>query len=245
MSLRLVLPSPGAPTSGEVQVWRLRLPALAAHLGECEALLDAAERHRADRFYFEPDRQRHVLTHGVLRHVLAGALGSLPTKLAFAIGTQGKPALAAAAPIDLRFNLSHAGDWLFIAVACGGDVGIDVERQRAGLADELLPILAFTAGEKAWITGHEGDARTAAFFQVWSRKEAAIKAWGTGLSLELDRFDVTPTGEGPCALTPPPSLTASDMRWTLQDLPAPPGHSAALVSEGEPPALSWHGLTAG
>ena len=245
MSLALALPSPGPPAMGQVQVWRLHLPQLAGHRRECEALLDAAERDRADRFYFEPDRQRHVLAHGVLRYLLAVALGSAPAALTFSVGAQGKPALASTAPIDLRFNLSHAGDWLFIALAQSAEVGIDVERQRTGLADELLPSLAFTAREKAWITGHDGAARTTAFFEAWSRKEAAIKAWGTGLSLALDCFDVTPNGASPCALQPPPGLAASGQPWTLQDLPAPPGHCAALVSEGGPPTLAWFGQAAG
>ena len=245
MALALALPSPGPPAVGQVQVWRLHLPQLSPHQRECEALLDSAERDRANRFHFEPDRQRHVLAHGVLRHLLAAALGSPPAALLFAIGAQGKPALSPIAPIDLRFNLSHAGDWLFIALARGAEVGIDVERQRTGLADELLPGLAFTAREKAWINDHEGEARTTAFFQAWSRKEAAIKAWGTGLSLALDCFDVTPTGAGPCALWPPPGLGSSGRSWTLQDLSAPPGHCAALVSEGGAPALAWFGQASG
>jgi 4'-phosphopantetheinyl transferase len=230
---------------GQVQVWRLHLPGLSTQQCECEVLLDAAERDRADRFYFEPDRQRHVLAHGVLRHLLAAALGSMPAALVFTVGAQGKPALAAGAPIDLRFNLSHAGDWLFIALAHGAEVGIDVERQRPGLADELLPGLSFTTREKAWISSHDGASRTTTFFEAWSRKEAAIKAWGTGLSLALDCFDVTPNGASPCALQPPPGLTASGQPWTLQDLPAPPGHCAALVSEGGPPTLAWFGQAAG
>ena len=241
MALALALPSPGSPATGEVHVWQLHVPQLATHLGECEMLLDAAERDRADRFYFEPDRQRHVLAHGVLRHLLGGALGSAGAALVFAVGAQGKPALATAAPIDLRFNLSHGGDWLYIALARSAELGIDVERQRTGLADELLPGLAFTAREKAWITSQDGAARTTAFFRAWSRKEAAIKAWGTGLSLALDQFDVTPSGAGPCPLRPPASLAANGGTWTLQDLPAPPGHCAALVSEGDSPALAWFG----
>jgi 4'-phosphopantetheinyl transferase len=244
MPLAVALPNRGPPAAGQVQVWRLHLRQLAGHRRECEALLDATERNRAARFYFEPDRESHVLAHGVLRHLLAGALGSAPAALVFAVGAQGKPALATSGPIDLRFNLSHAGEWLFIALARGAEVGIDVEQQRAGLVDELLPSLAFTAPEKAWITGHDGAARTTAFFEAWSRKEAAIKAWGMGLSLALDRFDVTPTGGGPCVVRPPPGLAVSDRAWTLQDLPAPAGHSAALVSEGGPPALVWFGHAA-
>ena len=86
LALALALPSPGPPAAGQVQVWRLHLPQLAMHRRECEALLDAAERDRADRFHFEPDRQRHVLAHGVLRYLLAGALGSASAALVFADG---------------------------------------------------------------------------------------------------------------------------------------------------------------
>ena len=245
MPLLAALPSPGAPQAGEVQLWCLALPQLAALAPHCAALLDDAEAQQAARFHFERDRLRHVLVHGVLRHLLGEALGVAAAGLQWQVGAQSKPALAPGAHTDLRFNLSHAGDWFYLALAVGRELGVDVERQRPEIVDELLPSLNFTRAERAWIESHGGPARSPAFFAAWSRKEAAIKAWGTGLSLALDRFDITP---GLLRITPlaaPAELAAASAAWTLRDLPAPAGYSAALVAEGEPPVLHLFGHDTG
>jgi len=243
--MRAALPSPGAPQAGEVQLWCLALPRLAPLAPHCAALLDEAEAQHASRFHFERDRLRHVLVHGVLRHLLGEALGVAAAGLRWRLGEHGKPALAPGAGRDLRFNISHAGDWFYLALAVGRELGVDVERQRPEIVDELLPSLHFTAGELAWIKGHCGPARSTAFFAAWARKEAALKAWGTGLSLALDRFDITP-GQPPIApLAAPAELAAASAAWTVRDVPAPAGYSAALVAEGEPPVLRLFGHATG
>ena len=245
MPLRAALPSPGAPQAGEVQLWCLALPQLAALAPHCAALLDVAEVQHAARFHFERDRLRHVLVHGVLRHLLGEALGVAAAGLRWRVGAHGKPALAPGAHADLRFNLSHAGDWFYLALSVGCELGVDVERQRPEIVDELLPSLNFTVAELAWINGQSGPARSRAFFAVWARKEAAIKAWGTGLSLALDRFDITP-GRLPVApLAAPAELAAASVAWTVRDVPAAAGYSAALVAEGAPPVLRLCGHDTG
>src|SRR5262245_47220358 len=72
-------------------------------------LLDDAERARADRFVFERDRRRFVTAHAWVRVVLSRCLECPPETLRFAAGPRGKPHLADPA-VDLRFNLSHAGE---------------------------------------------------------------------------------------------------------------------------------------
>jgi 4'-phosphopantetheinyl transferase len=243
--LQRALPQPGLPATGRVQLWCLALPRLAALAPQCAALLNDSQRRRADRFRFDRDRLRHVLTHGVVRQVLGQALGLPSAGLRFVTGPQGKPALAAGAPADLRFNLAHAGDWLYLALALGREVGVDVERQRPEIVDDLLPSLDFTAAERAWIGACTGPARALAFFRAWSRKEAAIKAWGAGLSLPLGSFDVTPGPAGFAPLRAPAGLAAAASAWTIGDLPAPDGYSAALVTEGPPPAVQLLGHLAG
>jgi 4'-phosphopantetheinyl transferase len=184
------LPRPRAPllegaasflsTVAGIDVWRIDLDRTVAAAAE---LLDAAERARAARFVFERDRARFATGRAALRAILAAYLGAEPAALAFTIGPHGKPALPDGPP----FSFSNSQGCGLCAVGQERPVGVDVERLRevpdaAGVARS-----AFTPEERAaWQAAGAGGG--AAFLRVWTRKEAALKALGLGLSA-LDRGD--------------------------------------------------------
>ena len=234
------LPRPVVPVvaADEVQVWRLDLLAWAPWQPELEGLLSDDECARADRFVFARDRDRHVLSRGLLRVLLAHQLGVDAAGIGFAHGSHGKPALLDRGVSDLRFNVSHSGDWLFIALACGHDVGVDVEQVRAEVAWEQIAEQFFTAAETASIRGRPVAAQAARFFECWVRKEAALKAWGMGLSLELNRFEVSAGPKRVARLEAPAGTPGAGRLWSIRTIDAPPGYEAAVVVEGDDSSLS-------
>jgi len=197
-------------------------PALAA----AERLLDAGELARADRFAFPRLRETFVLAHGVLRVLLARYAGLAPRALVLEAGTHGKPRLANAA---VEFNLSHSGK--LAAYAFSDDaVGIDIEEVRP-LADlRQLARRSFCAGECADLSTVTGDAVVDAFYACWSRKEAFIKAVGSGLSFGIDRFRVSLLpGAEPAVL----HVEGDDAgQWQLHALDAGAGYAGAVAYRG-------------
>lgn len=83
-----------------------------------------------------------------------------------------------------NFNIAHAGEWV---VFCCSDyqVGIDIEQVRP-LEDLASLSTFFTAEEKQFVM--DAAAPTAAFYEVWVKKEACLKALGVGLSVKLNSF---------------------------------------------------------
>jgi len=232
---RLVPPGPAA-----VHLWSAHLPWSPSRIDALASTLDEAERVQRGRFFFARDADVFVVSRGMRKSLLAAYLGTSPAALRFDANEFGKPALASESQNadDLRFNVSHSGTVVVMAVTRGREVGVDVERIRS-LGD--LPLVAarsFSSSECARVLRRAGDARVAAFFACWSRKEAVIKAIGVGLSFPLGSFDVEVDPDSPAALlrSADPRLVID--RWTFlpfdagRALGAPPGYASALMVEG-------------
>lgn len=191
--------------------------------------LSVTERDRAARFHFEADRVRYVIARGLLRELLARYSCSEPGALRFVYGEHGKPALRDAGAGELEFNVSHSGDWVMIGVARGSAVGVDVERIRPVSDLDAIVARRFTAAEAARILDLPQPDRTVAFFTCWTRKEACLKAFGSGLSASLDRFEVSERLEDPAPLRSVAGVPHHVADWSLWSLVPEPGYLAAVA----------------
>ncbi|GJD54294.1 4'-phosphopantetheinyl transferase family protein [Methylobacterium dankookense] len=206
-------------------VWRIDLARAEADLARCAEALSPDERARMARYLRPEDRARFAASHAALRLILGRALGRDPRAIAFVLAPGGRPELAGA---GLSFNLSHSGQRALVALSTEAPVGVDVETLRP-LPDALRIARGhFAPDETASLARLDGPAREAAFFALWTRKEAVVKALGAGLALPLTRFSVSlPPG--------PPRLLRLDVpgapsTWTLHHLEPGPGTVGALAA---------------
>jgi phosphopantetheinyl transferase len=186
-----------------------------ANLDECdpgafEPRLSADELERAGKLRFARDRSRFIVAHGLLRTLLGERIGMEAERIEFAYGDHGKPRLAA--ETDLRFNLSHSGSLMALAVCEGREMGIDIEAIRQelfaeGVARRYLPLEAAREIER-----RSGDERSEEFFRAWVRQEAYAKGLGAGLEL----IGRSPAADG----------------WAVVDLDLVDGYAAALAIDG-------------
>lgn len=142
------------------------LPVLFA-AGADLALLSTEEQARAASFRQLADQRRSIAAHWLKRQALARLTGQAPDTLRFSGDAQGKPHLAA--PFAPAFNISHAGDWVALALGRQAALGVDVEEARSdALWAEVLP--AIRAPEDAAVTS----------LHLWTAKEAVLKQLGSG-----------------------------------------------------------------
>lgn len=230
-------PGPLAIGEAEVHVWRARLDLAAALLSDLARILAPDERERAARFHFPVHRARFVAARGILRRILARYLELAPEAVALESSEFGKPLLAGRHRTDLQFNLSHSQDLALYAVARGRSLGVDVEHIREGFAEDSLAERFFAPGEVRALRALPSGRQTSAFFECWVRKEAYVKAKGTGLSTPLDSFEVSFGDGAPARLlrTAPDAEEAA--RWTITALDPGPDYTAALVFAGKPDRL--------
>ena len=179
--LRLNAPPP-------FELWRVPLSSAIAIPDADLELLDAHERARTARFHFERDRGRYVAAHVALRQLLARRTGRDAASLAIEAGPYGKPYLAGAP--RCAFSLSHSDELALVALADDGEIGVDLECVRPLSDLEGLERQCLTAGERRELAGLAPDQRELAFLRRWTRKEACLKALGTGLHVEPSTFAV-------------------------------------------------------
>lgn len=222
-----------APIAG-VRLWWVDLDAPA--LDETDAWLAPSERDRAVRFVFAQDGRRYRAAHAALRRLLHQHCG-VPPQTEFVIGPHGKPALTGAAGPD--FNLSHCGSRALMGIGTTGWIGVDIESLRT--IDDLWTLAGQTlsADECDALRWTQPPNCAHAFLRGWTRKEACLKAVGSGLSIAPTSFEVgldaqgrlvrVPTDRGPVhvfvqSLEPGLGLVAAVARVIR-----PPPHGAGLV----------------
>jgi 4'-phosphopantetheinyl transferase len=197
-------------TPGVLDVWRADLSRVAG-----DALWDLLcerERERAERIVDARRRALWVRSRGALRALLARYLDRDPRALRFALGPHGKPRLqdreagrgVRGEGSDLRFNLSHSGELMLVAVTAGREVGVDVERAR--------------------------ERYTAEFLRAWTLREAAAKRLGAGLGAGAD-LGAAPLVDGAPAATRGAGEHALDAMWTTE-LDVGPRAFAAVALAG-------------
>lgn len=219
------------------EVWVVDTALSPDRLDLCDSILEASERVRADRFVRAADRARYVASHAALRLILADRLELDPAEIRFATGANGKPDLAGTARGALAFNLSHSGDRALIGMTAGAAIGVDVELLRA-LPDAVRIARAhFADDESAALAALPPKATETAFYGLWTRKEAVVKALGTGLALPLDRFSIT--------LPPaPPRLLRGGLggAWTLETVDLGPCYAATVAIRSADATIRCRGL---
>ncbi len=168
------------PKRYQVHYWQLNHEIISPQIvEECEKILSPREKERARAFYFEKDRNSYILANSYLRKILSQYTHIPPAEIHFSHGQYGKPGLKDS---PLQFNTSHSHHLIIYGITIEDEIGVDVEYMKP-LRDSLLEIVnhQFTAKEQRQFRNSDPQQQQLYFFQTWTKKEAYLKALGTGL----------------------------------------------------------------
>ncbi len=216
----------GPAPDGSVDVWWIQL-AGRPDVEHCIAILSTEELADVRRRRRQADADAVAVSRAALRGILASYLGVAPQDVPLERrcrvcgGPHGRPVLRGDAGA-LHCSLSRARSHAVVAVGRAA-LGVDVERIRA-MPDISSVASALAPAEQAALRALPEDERVPAFFTLWVRKEAYLKARGEGLTRDLKDFVVSAPSER-AALLSSAAGDAADM--TMIDLPTP---DAALVA---------------
>jgi 4'-phosphopantetheinyl transferase len=178
------------------------------------------------------DRQRFLICRGLLRKLLE-AYGVAPAhEIEFVLSEQKKPRLHERhAAGKWEFNLSHAGDTAVFALTRGRSVGVDVQNMHPiNDADQIVQ-QQFAATERAEYESLPPARRPRAFVALWTRKEAFLKALGTGLHRPLNSFAMNLPDDEPARLLQVDGDEHAAEHWTVASWWWDAAHHVAVAAQ--------------
>lgn len=228
--------------ASDAHLWRVFLPGLQSHGGEFSRLLSPEQAERSQRFVDPARRTQYAIRMAMLKLLLGRYTNTDPFKIKFGLSDFGKPhVLEHAKGTSLEFNVSHSGDWLFVAITENHPVGVDVECVKPDFPVIEISNRFFTVEEASLVARADENCRAKTFFKIWVRKEAYLKAIGKGLNLSLDSFniprDLLTSLENPedniCRL-----VGDIDKVWYFFEVASDPQYCSCLVSDFIPSKIT-------
>ena len=219
----------------EVHICCIGLDDFASQVQTFYQQLTIDEKRRAERYNFTSDKKRFITVRGVLRQIISNYLNVDPERIEFNYSHHGKSVLTNIySDTDLRFNVSHSGELAMFVFALDREVGVDIEYIREIPEMEQIVDHFFTDTEKIRFYKLSKDIRKKVFFQIWTRKEALLKAIGKGLYLSLDAFDVFSSPGKPINILNQDINHISDKTssWYVKDINPHACFAAAYAVEG-------------
>ena len=215
--------------AGEVHVWSAWLDPPEGLLRQCGDVLSEDERDRAERFRSGPLRTGYIAGRGMLRMLLGRYLAADPASITLSYQAHGKPELGPPwNAAGLEFNVSHSHGLALYAFTRGRAIGVDVELVRPMPNAVALLERFFSPEEVQQWRQVPPERQSRVFFQGWTRKEAWLKAVGSGLSFPLSEFCVTM--DGPARVLSVHGNREEAASWRLESCEPADGYVAAVAT---------------
>lgn len=170
-------------------VFTVYLPSLHEHLPSLWEPLSVQEKTHAKKFINTYLSEKYIISHGVLRYLLAFYTKNNPQTIEYEKNQFGKPFLKNNVSL-IQFNMSHSKDYAAYILALDCQVGIDIEWKGKNIDVQELTNFVLTAEEAIIFKKLKSDEKLNIFYNVWAKKEAILKAFGQGLSYSMNQLEI-------------------------------------------------------
>jgi 4'-phosphopantetheinyl transferase len=209
---------PGAPSqpiaSGTAHLWVFDTETFqepsATH--QWLARLEDHERIRYAAYGTPAARREYLGTRALARTALAHYSGEPAESLRFGSDRLGRPELTSPAMPGLSFSLARTRELAVGLFAFDHDVGVDVELV-APIEAVAMAGRFFSPEELAELSRLEEAGRLSRFYELWTLREAYLKARGLGLALPLEQLAFYPTPSGGARAEFGPAIGDDPAHW--------------------------------
>jgi 4'-phosphopantetheinyl transferase len=210
--------------SGATDVWLISISSHIQWLDHYHGLLSADEEQRSGRYHQQKDRERFIVSRGVLRTLLGGYLNTPAADIVFKIAPDKKPFVNPHG-VNLEYNTAHSGGYILIAIA-GSPVGVDIEQMQPDFPYMDILEHSFSPLEVAHI--HRADVPLYKFYNLWTRKEALLKATGKGIDDDMAHI---PCIDGEHII--PAEIIGSNRHWLINTFNVDENYVCSVAIESQ------------
>jgi 4'-phosphopantetheinyl transferase len=227
----------------EVRIWWTFLDTSISSMNRLATVLMEDERVHAGTYHFPHDRWRFAASRAFLRYILAVYPDMLPAELRLTYEPYGNPFVQpSCTTTPVTFSLARAGQLCTVAVSSGQAVGVDVKRVLPRDRLERMVEAHFSSIEQAIFRALPDAVGLDTFYSGWTRKEACLKASGTGLSIPPREIEVALTSEQPVQVLVPRGPGSHPLPCALCPQELAPGYACAVAIEGDLPRLACYNV---
>ena len=123
----------------------------------------------------------------------------------------------------ISYNISHSGDYVVCALSKIHEVGIDIEEIKGIAMDDFNGLFAGIE----WNEVLKSENKLHAFYTLWTKKEAFLKAIGCGLNQPLNEVVIENN-----------TIIWKNKQWFLHEIILDKHHLAWLCCNNSSPVLS-------
>lgn len=171
----------------DVEVFFSETKDIKSRCPELKNFITRLEQSRAAKFYFDEDRETYISCHALLRLILSKKLNTDPLDILFINERNTKPGLMGN---PIYFNITHTSEAFAFAISRYHYLGIDLENSQRSI-DFSSVIDTFCSERERKFILESHDDTSDRFFLIWTRKEALLKALGTGIIADLVYIEVS------------------------------------------------------
>ncbi|MFV2004557.1 MAG: 4'-phosphopantetheinyl transferase superfamily protein [Gammaproteobacteria bacterium] len=167
----------------EVHVWFCRPETIQDEkkISAYRSILSEQEIEQHHRFHFEKDKHNYLVSHALLRHALSKYADVKVSEWQFSSNAHGKPELIQGTGLPvINFNLTHTDGLCACVVTLNMACGIDAENIHRKNRLDAIAQRMFAEEELAMLRKNKNIQHQ--FYDLWTLREAYVKALGTGLA---------------------------------------------------------------
>jgi 4'-phosphopantetheinyl transferase len=177
-------------SSEEILLYTVSLNSVRHNVLNFMTCLTPHEKNQANSYYTQELSENYIISHAILRQILSDHTKIYANEIEFTVGPYGKPYLKNNQQ-SIEFNMSHSKDMLYIVVTKDIEVGVDVEFKDNNINITELQNLVLSKQEADHLNTLESQTQKKDFFyNIWTLKEAIVKATGQGLSYPISQINL-------------------------------------------------------
>lgn len=174
-----------------IDIFSFKITDYLEQIPQLSSSLTTEELKRANRFYFEKDTNCYIVCRSLLRSILSEKLQINPSKILLDYNGFGKPEISKSQNNrEIQFNISHSGLYGLIGITTQTPIGVDIEEIKSTVSKGEILKSQFNTQE--YTIFKKSNEKDLCFFNIWTQKEAVIKASGEGFSFGLKNWSTNP-----------------------------------------------------